>query len=84
MNSFCKTIVVYKDGYERENIFYLIMFFAFENLITFIKHNPNHPCIIHKVKHRTMMNGSNLKLFDVKHIYIYIYIYLNFNVHEIW
>jgi hypothetical protein len=72
MNSFCKTIVVYKDGYERENIFYLIMFFAFENLITFIKHNPNHLCIIHKVKHRTMMNGSNLKLFDVKHTHTHI------------
>ncbi len=62
------------------------MFFAFQNLVTFIEHNPNHPCIIHKIKHRTMMNGSNLKLFDVKHIYIYIYIYININlnVHEIW
>ncbi len=66
MNSFCRAIVIYDDGYERENIFYLIMFFAFENLITFIEHNPNHPFIIHKVKHRTMMNSSNLKLFDVK------------------
>jgi hypothetical protein len=51
MNSFCRAIVIYDDGYERENIFYLIMFFAFENLITFIEHNPNHPFIIHKVKH---------------------------------
>jgi hypothetical protein len=37
MNSFCKKIVIYKDGYERENFKNLIMLFSFENLIyTFI------------------------------------------------
>jgi hypothetical protein len=77
---------------KRRIFLYLIMFFAFENLITFIEHNPNHPYIICKVKHRTMMNGSNLDLFDVKHVCVCVRVYththththLNFNVHQIW